>query len=77
MVWARRGKSVTRKYRCAIGSRKGRVVSDLSQCSAPIDMKKRATLRRTKAQQGAKIMRKSLKTKRINPTSKLVRKMNK
>ena len=36
-VWARSGKKVVRKYRCTTGRRKGRVVSKMSQCYAPLD----------------------------------------
>lgn len=77
MVWARKGKSLTRKFRCTVGKRAGRVVSKASQCTAPIDMKKRFTLRRTKAMKGARMARKAKLTKRINPASKMLRRLNK
>lgn len=76
-VWAKSGKKLVRKYRCTAGSRKGRTVSSMSQCFAAPDIKKRATLKRTKARLGSKIVRKTRKTKRVNPMSKLVRKLNK
>ena len=76
MVWARKGGKVARKYRCTFGMRKGRVVSNPGQCSKPIDMKKRFTLRRTKAQKGSKMSRKAQRTKRTNPASKMVRALN-
>jgi hypothetical protein len=77
MVWAKTGKKVTRKYRCTFGKRKGRVVADPSQCSKPVDMKKRFTLRRTTAQKGSRMTRKAQRTKRTNPASKMVRALNK
>lgn len=77
MVWARKGKKIARKFRCTFGKRKGRVVSDPSQCSKPVDMKKRFTLRRTKAQKGSRMTRKAQRTKRTNPASKMVRALNK
>lgn len=77
MVWARSGNSVKRKFRCTFGKRLGRVVSNPSQCSAPIDLKKRFTLRRTKAQKGARMARKAKRTKRINPASRRIQRMNK
>ena len=40
LVWARKGKSITKKYRCTFGKRKGRLVASPSQCSAPIYLKK-------------------------------------
>lgn len=76
MVWARKGKKIARKYRCTFGKRKGRVVADPSQCSKPVDMKKRFTLRRTKAQKGSRMTRKAQRTKRTNPASKAVRALN-
>jgi hypothetical protein len=77
MVWARKGKKIARKFRCTYGRRKGRVVSDPSQCGAPVDMKKRFTLRRTKAQKGSRMARKAQRTKQINPASKMVKALNK
>ena len=77
MVWARRGQKVIRKYRCTFGRRKGRVVANMSQCSAPLDIKKRFTLRRTKARMGSRIQRKIQRTKKINPASKRVARLNK
>lgn len=76
MVWAKKGNKVARKYRCTFGKRKGRVVSDPSQCSKPVDQKKRFALRRTKAQKGARMTRKAQRTKRTNPASKMVKALN-
>ena len=75
-VWAKTGKKVVRKYRCSGGLRKGRVVSSMSQCFAAPDIKKRITMKRTKARLGAKMARKSKRTKRINPLSKRVAALN-
>ena len=78
IVWAKKGKNnITRKYRCSFGKRKGRVVATPMQCSAPIDMKKRFQLKKTKARLGSKMARKAKKTKRFNPASKRVRALNK
>ena len=52
MVWRRMGKTIKRAVRCTSGRRKGRVVSKPSQCTAPINMKKRMVLKRTKSQNG-------------------------
>ena len=62
MVWRRMGNKVKRAIRCTSGRRKGRVVSNASQCNAPIDMKKRLMLKRTK---------------RMNPASRRLRTLNK
>lgn len=77
IVWARKDKKITRKYRCTLGNRKGRVVAEPGQCTAPIDLKKRFVLKKTKAQFGARMARKAKRTKKFNPASKMVRQLNK
>jgi len=77
LVFAKRGNSVVKKFRCTVGKRKGRVVSSPAQCSAPIDLKKRFTLKKTKASKGARMTKKAQRTKRINPASKIVKQLNK
>lgn len=77
MVFARRGKKVTRKFRCTVGKRKGKVVASPQQCTAPVDLKKRFVLKRTKAMKGGMMTRKSKRTKRSNPASRVVAQMNK
>ena len=76
-VWARKGTKVVRKYRCSTGQRKGRIVADPTQCFKVIDVKKRANLKRTKARLGAKMARKARRTKKINPASKMLKRLNK
>ena len=75
-VWAKSGQKVVRKYRCMSGKRKGRVVKQPSQCFAAPDVKKRITLKKTKARLGARMTRKAKRTKRTNPASKRVAQMN-
>ena len=77
LVWAKSGKQVVRKYRCTMGRRKGRAVAKFQQCFAAPDIKKRITLKRTKARLGKRLTRKSKRTKRINPASRRVRALNK
>ena len=77
MAWARKGKTIVRKFRCTSGRRKGRIVSKPGQCSAAINLKKRASFRRTKARLGNKMARKAKKTKRINPASRRLKNLNK
>ena len=76
-VWARSGKKVVRKYRCSGGRRHGRIVSKMAQCYAAPNMKKRITLKKTKARVGGRMARKARKTKRVNPASIRVQRMNK
>ena len=76
-VWARSGKKVVRKYRCSGGRRHGRIVAKIQQCFAAPDMKKRFTLKRTKARVGGKMSRKARRTKRVNAASRRVQALNK
>jgi hypothetical protein len=76
-VWAKSGQKVVRKFRCTSGPRKGRNVSSMAQCYAAPDIKKRSSLKRTKARLGNKMTRKARRTKRINPASKRVKALNK
>jgi hypothetical protein len=76
-VWGRRGTKLVRKYRCTSGSRKGRTVSKIAQCFAAPDPKKKAQFKRTKARLGAKMARKARKTKRVNPASRQLARLNK
>lgn len=68
-VWARKGTSLVRKYRCTSGTRNGRIVAEPTQCFAPINVKQRALMKRTRARLGKKMARKAKKTKRTNPAS--------
>lgn len=65
------------KFRCTSGPRAGRVVSDLKQCGEHPDPAKAAKFRLTKAKKGARIVRKSKRTKRVNPMSKIITQLNK
>jgi hypothetical protein len=77
VVFAKRGNKVVKKFRCTVGKRKGRVVASPQQCAAPIDIKKRFLMKKTKASKGARMTKKAQKTKRVNPTSKIVKQLNK
>ena len=76
MVWRKMGNKVVRAVRCTSGRRKGRVVSTAAQCSAPIDLKKRLTLKKTKAKFGSRKKRKAQRTKRFNPASRRLKMLN-
>tara|TARA_Y100001970_G_C14181103_1_gene829883 strand:+ start:443 stop:733 length:291 start_codon:yes stop_codon:yes gene_type:complete len=77
LIFGRKGTKVVKKYRCTFGRKKGRIVSNPSVCGAPLDIKKRFTLKKTRARMGQRIIRKALRTKRFNPASRRVAKMNK
>ena len=77
MVWRKMGKKIKRAVRCTTGRRKGRVVSNPSQCNAPIDFKKRLTMKKTKSRLGSRMARRAKRTKKFNITSKRVAALNK
>jgi len=77
MAWAKRGTKVVRKFRCTSGRRKSRIVSSPAQCFAAPDIKTRIKLKMTRARLGPRMVRKSKKTKRVNPASKRVAALNK
>jgi len=77
IVWARRGKKIKRKVRCTSGRRKGRVVSSASSCSKKVDIKRRMLFKRTKARMRGRIIMKTRRTKKYNPLSKRVTRLNK
>jgi hypothetical protein len=76
-IWAKSGNKAVRKYRCSGGSRKGRIVSTMSQCFAAPNIKKRIAMKKTKARLGGKMTRKARRTKKINPISKRIASLNK
>ena len=76
IVWKRSGNTVKRAVRCTSGRRKGRVVSSATQCNAPVDLKKRMTLKRTKAKMGKRMSRKAQRTKRTNPAARRLKTLN-
>ena len=77
VIFRKRGKKVVRAFRCTVGPRKGRPVASPMQCAAPINLKKRFVLRRTRAQKGARMMKKAQRTKRLSPASRIVARLNK
>lgn len=77
LVWAKTKKGPTMKWRCLSGQRKGRVVPAVIDCSQPIDVAQRARMKLTRANTKIRQARKAKKTKRVNPTSRLVRMLNK
>ena len=75
-IWGRRGSTTVRKYRCTSGMRKGRIVATAAQSFAAPNIKARFALKRTKAKLGKKMTRKALRTKRTNPASIALKRLN-
>lgn len=76
MIWSRSGNKLKLKYRCASGPKAGRIVPDASACAAPKDLEKSARLKRTRATTKVRAARKAKKTKRVNPASKILARLN-
>lgn len=76
-VWAKRGKKLKRMIRCTSGRKKGRVVAKVGACSKAINIKKRFLMKRIRKRFNAKIVRKSRRTKKMNPLSKRLKRLNK
>lgn len=68
---------VVRKYRCTSGSRKGRIVAKAATCNAPINVKAKLTMKKTRARKSPLIKIKTKFQKRMGPTSKRIANLNK
>lgn len=75
-IWGRNKGKTVRKYRCTSGTRKGRIVAKPTTCSSPINTTSRRTLKLNKAKSGAKMKAKSRITKRTNPASRRLKRLN-
>ena len=75
-IWAKSGNKVVRKYRCTSGIRKNRIVSNIGQCFAAPNMKARMAMIKTRARLGARMARKAQRTKRTNPASIALKRLN-
>jgi hypothetical protein len=76
-AWGRKGTKTVRKYRCTYGPRKGRTMSSPAACNKPIDIHKSLTLKQTKQKKSGSIKAKTKLTKRANPASVRLKKLNK
>lgn len=76
-AWKRRSGKNVRQFRCKSGPRKGRVMSSPAACNAPINRKKSAGLTKTKTKMGGQRSFKSKQTRRRNPYSKRLTRLNK
>jgi hypothetical protein len=74
--WGRKGTTVVRKYRCSAGPRKGRMVANPSTCTAPINITKSAKFKQTKKRLSQPFKIKSKRTKKYNPASRRLKKLN-
>ena len=75
-VWSRSGGKQTRKFRCQFGARKGQVRASPAACNAPINVKKSVSLKQTKAKRSSTMKVKSAISKRANPASVRLKRLN-
>lgn len=75
--WGKRGNRTVRKYRCTSGPRKGRVVSNASTCTAPKNIKRSIATKKTRRRQASNYKIKVDRTRRSNPASIRLKKLNK
>jgi hypothetical protein len=75
-IYGKYKQSLKRRYRCQTGPRKGRIVADPATCSAPINIKKKQQMKATRAKRSTIQGKLSSYTKKYNPTSKIVKKLN-
>jgi hypothetical protein len=68
---------VKKRFRCAAGPRKGRIVANPETCTAPINIKKRQTMKTTRAGKSTIQGKRASFTKKYNPISKIVKGLNK
>lgn len=76
-AYSKSGKKTVRKYRCTSGPRKGRIVAKAATCTAPINVKAKQSMKRTRARTKSQAAAKTRRTKKFNPTSLRVKRINK
>lgn len=75
-IAGRSGNKVVRKYRCTSGSRRGRIVSKPSTCSAPVNVKSTINLKKAKRRSGRLMTTRAQRTKTAFKTTKRLKKLN-
>jgi len=76
-IFGKSGNKVVRKYRCTSGSRKGRIVAKATTCNAPINIKSKLTMKKTRARKSPLIGIKTKFQKRMGAQSKRIARLNK
>jgi hypothetical protein len=75
-IWSRKGTKTVRKFRCTSGPRKGRIVAKISTCNAPKDIGAAYSMKKTKRAKGQSIKIKTRRTKKYNPASRRLKRLN-
>lgn len=75
-AFKRTGTKNTRKFRCKSGPRKGRVMASPASCNKPLNYKRSAGLKKTKSRLGKQRSFRSALTRKRNPASRRLTKLN-
>tara|TARA_X000000950_G_scaffold286722_1_gene396461 strand:- start:11008 stop:11319 length:312 start_codon:yes stop_codon:yes gene_type:complete len=75
-IFGKYKQSIKRRFRCQSGPRKGRIVADPSTCTKPINIRKRQQFKATRQKLNTIQSKRATYTKKYNPTSKIVKKLN-
>lgn len=75
-IAGRSGNKVVRKYRCTSGSRRGRIVSKPSTCSAPRNVKSTINIKKAKRKSGRLMTTRAQRTKTAFKTTKRLKRLN-
>jgi hypothetical protein len=78
LVWRRNPKTgkVSLRWRCESGPRAGRTVPSVKDCSGAPDIAQAQRMKKTRQRTKIRQARKTNRTKRVNPASKLIRRLN-
>ena len=75
-IAGRSGNKIVRKYRCTSGSRRGRIVSKPSTCSAPRNVKSTINIKKAKRRSGRLMATRAQRTKTALKTTKRLKRLN-
>jgi hypothetical protein len=78
MVWRRNPRTgkISLRWRCESGPRAGRTVPAVKDCSGAPDIAQAQRMKKTRQRTKLRQARKSKKTKRVNPASKIAKYLN-
>lgn len=76
-IFGKTGGKMVRKYRCTSGQKKGRIVAKPQTCNTPIKVRSSVAAKKARSRKSPLIKIRSRITKKTNPTSRLVGKLNK
>lgn len=78
MVWRRNPSTgkISLRWRCESGLRTGRTVPNVNDCSASPNVAQAQRMKKTRQRTKLRQARRSKRTKRINPTSRLMQRLN-